>query len=139
MESLLAKARGLEEEGITTYIYTGSYRVPVRTLTGDIQDDLILIDKIIGVGEIALSDHRSSQPTVEDLAKIAAASRVGGILSGKAGIINIHVGDGQRKLDYLEEIISTTEIPVSQFLPTHINRNQELFKAGIEYAKKEAL
>ncbi len=136
MESLLAKARGLEEEGITTYIYTGSYRVPVRTLTGDIQDDLILIDKIIGVGEIALSDHRSSQPTVEDLAKIAAASRVGGILSGKAGIINIHVGDGQRKLDYLEEIISTTEIPVSQFLPTHINRNQELFKAGIEYAKK---
>lgn len=32
MASLLAKARGLEEEGITTYIYTGSYQIPVRTL-----------------------------------------------------------------------------------------------------------
>ena len=31
MNALLAKARGLEEEGITTYIYTGSYRLPLRT------------------------------------------------------------------------------------------------------------
>lgn len=136
MESLVAKARGLEEEGISTYIYTGSYQVPVKTLTGDIQDDLILIDKVIGVGEIALSDHRSSQPTVEDITKIAAASRVGGILSGKAGIINIHVGDGKGRLDYLEQIVENTEIPITQFLPTHINRNQELFIVGIDYAKK---
>ena len=32
MSNLLAKAKGLEEEGITTYVYTGSYQVPVRTL-----------------------------------------------------------------------------------------------------------
>lgn len=136
MENLIAKARGLEEEGVSTYIYTGSYQVPVRTLTGDIIDDLILIDKVIGVGEIALSDHRSSQPTLEDVTKIAAASRVGGILSGKAGVVNIHVGDGKRRLDYLEEIVENTEIPITQFLPTHINRNQELFVVGIDYAKK---
>ncbi len=85
MSNLIAKARGLEEEGITTYVYTGSYQVPIRTITGSIQDDIILIDKIIGVGEVALSDHRSSQPTVEDIMKIAAEARVGGILSGKGG------------------------------------------------------
>lgn len=50
MPSLIAKARALEEEGITTYVQTGSYQVPVKTLTGKIEDDIILIDKIIGQG-----------------------------------------------------------------------------------------
>ena len=34
MTNLLAKAKGLEEEGISTYVYTGSYQVPVKTLSG---------------------------------------------------------------------------------------------------------
>ena len=134
--NLIAKARGLEEEGITTYIYTGSYQVPIRTLTGSIQDDIILIDKIIGVGEVAMSDHRSSQPTVEDFAKLASEARVGGILSGKSGVVNIHVGDGERKIDFIENIVESTEIPITQFLPTHMNRNQSLFQRSISYAKK---
>lgn len=136
MGNLIAKARGLEEEGITTYVYTGSYQVPIRTLTGSIQDDIILIDKIIGVGEVAMSDHRSSQPTVEDFAKLASEARVGGILSGKAGVVNIHVGDGERKIDFIENIVESTEIPITQFLPTHMNRNQSLFQRSISYAKK---
>lgn len=136
MESLLAKARALEEEGVTCYIHTGSYQVPVKTLTSRIEDDLILIDKIIGVGEVAISDHRSSQPTFKEMVKIATAARNGGILSGKAGLIEIHVGDGVEKLSLLEEIIEKTEIPARHFHPTHINRNKELFDAGITYAKK---
>lgn len=135
MENLLAKANGLEEEGVSTYIYTGSYQIPVRTVTGSIQDDIILINKIIGVGEVALSDHRSSQPTMQDLAKVTAEARVGGILSGKAGVINIHMGDGRRMLKLIEEIVEETEIPIKQFYPTHMNRNDELFKKAIEYAK----
>lgn len=136
MESLLAKARALEEEGVTCYIHTGSYQVPVKTLTSRIEDDIIFIDKIIGVGEIAISDHRSSQPTFEELVKIATAARNGGILSGKAGLLEIHVGDGEEKLLLLEEIIDKTEIPVRHFHPTHINRNEELFAAGMDFAKK---
>jgi len=136
MTNLLAKARGLEEEGITCFVLTGSYQVPVRTVTGSIQDDIVLIDKIIGVGEIALSDHRSSQPTVEDIAKIVAEARVGGILSGKAGVVNIHMGDGDRRLDFIEEIVKKTEIPITQFIPTHVGRNMELFQTAIEYGKK---
>ena len=50
MTNLLAKAKGLEEEGISTYVYTGSYQVPVKTITGSITDDIILFDKIIGFG-----------------------------------------------------------------------------------------
>ncbi|WML43266.1 beta-aspartyl-peptidase [Neobacillus sp. PS3-40] len=136
MTNLIAKARGLEEEGITCYIQTGSYQVPLKTVTGRIEDDIILIDKIIGVGEVAIADHRSSQPTSEEIAKIAAAARVGGLLSGKAGIVNVHVGDGYDHLNVILDVVENTEIPIKQFYPTHINRNPHLFEEGIQYAKK---
>ncbi|MBT2690768.1 beta-aspartyl-peptidase [Bacillus sp. ISL-47] len=136
MASLVAKARGLEEEGITCYVQTGSYQVPVKTLTGKIEDDLILIDKIIGVGEIAIADHRSSQPTVEEIAKIASSARIGGMLSGKSGIVNVHVGDSYDHLKLIEEVVEKTDIPIKQFYPTHINRNPHLFEEGIRFAKK---
>lgn len=135
MTNLLAKAQGLEEEGITSYIYTGSYQVPVRTLTGSIMDDLILLEKAVGSGEIAIADHRSSQPTQEDFAKLVAETRVGGILSGKAGIVNIHMGDGAEGLSYLRWVLKHTQIPASNMLPTHINRSEALLQDGIEYAK----
>jgi beta-aspartyl-dipeptidase (metallo-type) len=135
MMSLLAKANGLSEEGLTTYIYTGSYQIPVKTLTGEIMKDLMAIDKIIGVGELAISDHRSSQPTYEEFSKIAAEARVGGMLSGKAGILDIHLGDGPRAIDLILKTVKETEIPISQFLPTHVNRNGPLFDKCIEFAK----
>lgn len=135
INALLAKARGLEEEGITTFIYTGSYRLPLRTLTGDIMKDIMSIDKIIGIGEIAISDHRSGQPSFEEFSKAVADARVAGMLSGKAGIVNVHLGDGPRKLELINRVVEETEIPVTQFLPTHINRSEELFEEGIKFAK----
>lgn len=135
MVALVAKARGLEEEGITTFIYSGSYHIPLTTITGDIMKELMAIDKVIGVGEIAISDHRSSQPTMDELKRLAADTRVGGMLSGKVGILNIHMGDGKRMMEMLFKVVEETEIPFSQFLPTHINRNPYLFEEGIRYAK----
>lgn len=135
MAALLAKAKGLEEEGISTFVYTGSYQVPVHTLTDSLMKDIMMLDKVIGVGEIAISDHRSSQPTFEEFIRIAADSRVGGMLSGKAGILNIHLGDSPRCIDLIERTVEETEIPKSQFLPTHINRNAMLFERCLAYAK----
>ena len=136
MASLLAKAKSLEEEGITTYCYTGSYDIPVKTLTDSIKKDIMLIDKIIGIGEIAISDTRSSQATYDELIQAIAQARVGGLLSGKAGIANIHLGDGTRGLGYLFKLADETELPITQILPTHINRNGDLFKSGEEYINK---
>ncbi|MDO5348651.1 MAG: beta-aspartyl-peptidase [Lachnospiraceae bacterium] len=136
MSNLLAKAKGLEEEGITTYVYTGSYQVPVRTLTGSIMDDIILLEKVVGTGEIAIADHRSSQPTREEFAKIVADTRVGGILSAKAGLVNIHMGDGKEGLAFLRYVLEQTQIPPSNMLPTHINRKLSLMQDGIDYAKE---
>lgn len=135
MTALISKAKGLEAEGITTFVYEGSYRLPVKTVTDSIIKDFLTIDKIIGIGEIAVSDHRSSQPTFEEFARATADARVGGMLSGKAGIVNVHLGGGTRKLELLKKVVEETEIPISQFLPTHANRTQELLDACIEFAK----
>lgn len=134
MTALLAKARGLEAEGVSTYIYTGSYEVPTNTITRNVRDDIILIDKVIGCGEIAISDHRSAQPTKKDIAKLAAESRIGGMLSGKAGLLHLHVGDGKNKLSMLFDIVGEGEIPITQFLPTHISRNKALLDDGVRFA-----
>lgn len=134
MTALLAKAHVLENEGITTYAYTGSYQVPVHTLTDSLMKDIMMLDKVIGVGEVAVSDHRSSQPSFEEFARIAADARVAGMLSGKAGIVNVHLGDSERRLDLIRRVIHETEIPASQFLPTHVNRNEALFEECLDFA-----
>jgi beta-aspartyl-dipeptidase (metallo-type) len=135
LPGLLAKAKSLEEEGLSTFILSGSYGLPLRTLFGSLEEDLLFIDKVIGAGEVAISDHRSSQPTFEALAQLAGMARRGGMLAGKAGIINLHVGDGPRGLMLLRRLLEETELSATQFLPTHINRNARLFEEGIAYAR----
>ena len=134
MESLLAKARALEAEGITTFIFSGSYEIPLKTITGSIRSDLVLIDKVIGAGEVAISDHRSSQPTFEEIARLAADCRVGGMLGGKAGVLHLHLGDGPRRLQLLFRLTGETEIPPTQVVPTHVNRNPELLDESLRWA-----
>jgi beta-aspartyl-dipeptidase (metallo-type) len=134
LESLLAKAGSLEAEGITVYAFAGSYEIPLKTVTGSLRSDLVLIDKIIGAGEVAISDHRSSQPTFEEIARLAADCRVGGMLGGKAGVLHLHLGDGPRRLDFLFRLIAETEIPATQVIPTHVNRNPELFAESVRWA-----
>ena len=136
MCALVAKTKGLNEQGMTAFCYTGSYQIPVHTLTESITKDIMMIQEIIGTGEIAISDHRSSQPTFEEFARVAADTRLGGVLSGKAGIINVHLGDSLRCMDLIERVLDETEIPASQFLPTHVNRNEMLFRKAITYALK---
>jgi beta-aspartyl-dipeptidase (metallo-type) len=135
LEDLLAKARALSIQGLTAYIYTGSYRVPPVTLTGSVRRDLVLIPEVIGVGEMAISDHRSSQPTLEELLKIAADARVGGMLAGKRGLVHLHVGSAPQRLSLLWQAIETTPIPITQFHPTHVNRTPELLEEAARWVK----
>ncbi|MCL6452250.1 MAG: beta-aspartyl-peptidase [Alicyclobacillus sp.] len=130
---LLAKANGLDFEGVTTYIYSGAYQVPTRTITGTPRSDIVLIDKVIGVGEIAISDSRSSHPSEQDIAELASEARVGGLLAGKAGVLHLHVGDDDTRLGILFDVIRRTELPYSVFVPTHLNRNPDLLEDAIRY------
>lgn len=131
---LLAKIRGLRAEGIAAYMYTGAYRVPPPTLTGDLQRDLAWIPEVIGLGEVAISDHRSSQPSDAEIARLVAQTRVGAMLAGKRGICHFHVGDGARGLEPLRRLLRETEIPADQVIPTHVNRRHALLEEAAEFA-----
>lgn len=134
-ESLFAKAMALENEGISAYITTGSYEVPVDTFTGSIRKDIYMMEKVIGTGEVAISDRRSSQPTRAEVEHILADSYVAGLISGKRGFVHFHMGDGARGLDMLLAIMAETEIPARQFIVTHVNRKRALLDQSKEFAK----
>lgn len=136
IESVLMKAKSLRAQGVSAWMLTGAYQVPSPTLTGDIGRDLSLIDEIIGVGELAISDHRSSCPTVTELARIAAHARVGGMLGGKAGIVNLHMGDARDPFRPIHEVVSHSQLTYTQFLPTHCNRNEWIFGDAKTYGKQ---
>ncbi len=138
LSSLLAKAKGLEIEGISTYIYTGNYDVPTPTITGNVKEDAILIDKVIGTAEIAIADSRSGQPSVHELAKIVGQTRVGGMLSGKAGITHFHTGPGKAYLSILHQMLDEYELPASNLHVTHVTRSKELFDDAIKLAERGA-
>jgi beta-aspartyl-dipeptidase (metallo-type) len=135
VQGLLAKARALKIEGVTAYIYTGAYQVPTRTITENTRSDIVLIEEVIGVGEIAVSDDRSTHPSDFELARLAAEARVGGLLSGKAGVVHVHFGDAQRRMTPIFDVLKTAEIPITQFIPTHLNRNPYLLEHAIKFGK----
>ncbi|WP_111413628.1 beta-aspartyl-peptidase [Billgrantia lactosivorans] len=134
--NLLGKARELAAGGLTTYCYTGSYQLPPVTLTGSVGSDILFIPEFIGVGEVAISDHRGSQPSAFELARLASEARTAGMLAGKSGIVFIHTGDAPSHLEPLREAARDSAIPLAQFLPTHINRTAALFEDGLRFARE---
>lgn len=131
VENLFAKTKALNEEGITAYCLTGAYEYPSPTLTGSVGDDIIFVNECIGV-KLAISDHRSSNVTKEELIRLASEARIAGLVSGKPGYVHLHTGADRAKLDMLVDIIKTTPIPPKHFRPTHLGRNVE---AAVEFAK----
>ena len=133
---LLATIYGLREEGLNAYGYAGGYHVPPATLTGSVRGDLVFVEALIGIGEVAISDHRSSQPTLDELLRIASECHVAGVMTGKAGILHLHLGDGTRGLELVREALRTSELPARVFNPTHVNRRRALFAEAIELARQ---
>ncbi|MBP7095481.1 MAG: beta-aspartyl-peptidase [Spirochaetia bacterium] len=133
MEDLVARTFALRESGLSAWCLTGSYRVPPRTLTGDVMKDIMFIEPILGLGEIALSDHRSSRPTDAEVARLFSEARIGGMLSGKTGIVCVHLGDAPDGFGSLERAIASGELPRSQIWPTHCGRNPGLLEAAFSW------
>ena len=134
--SLVAQAYALREHGLGAWCHTGGYHVPATTLTGSIRDDIVFLDPVIGVGELAISDHRSSQPTFEEILRIAADAHVAGLITGKAGIVHLHLGDGRRGLELVNRALDESEIPPRVFNPTHVNRRKNLFDEAVRLASR---
>lgn len=125
--NLLSRVYGLRELGLSAYCWTGGYHYPLTTLTGSGKTDIVYLEPVIGIGEFAISDHRSSQPTFDEVVRLASEAHVAGLLTGKAGIIHFHLGNGERKVDLIKRALAETELPPRVFHPTHVNRNKPLF------------
>ncbi|MDP9309481.1 MAG: amidohydrolase family protein [Chloroflexota bacterium] len=138
LPALLAKAQQLEADGVSAYIYTGGFWVPPQTLTGSIMDDLVIIDKVVGAGELAIADTRSPEPTRDTLAQIVSQAVVGSSIAGKAGVIHFHVGSGDRRLALLNALLDEHDIPPRHLYPTHITRSEALMDEAIALAKRGA-
>lgn len=132
---LVAHVNALRDEGLSAWGYAGGYHLPPATLTGSVRTDLVFIDCLVGVGELAISDHRSSQPTLDELLRIASEAHVAGLMTGKAGIVHLHLGDGPRGLDLVRRALDQSELPPRVFNPTHVNRRKALFDEAIELAR----
>ena len=133
---LVTVARGLIAEGLTAYCLTGGYHLPPTTVTGSVRLDIVLIDLVLGLGELAISDHRSSQPTLDDLLQAAGEAHVGGLMANKAGIVHLHVGDGARGLELVRRALGCSELPAAVFNPTHVNRRKALFEEALALAER---
>ncbi|MFH1008450.1 MAG: amidohydrolase family protein, partial [Candidatus Latescibacterota bacterium] len=140
LEALLGVAKGLEEEGMTTYIYCGATCThPIVTFTGQISRDMVLIDKVIGVGEVSLSEMgpslESMGPGYEYIARLAAEVFQAGRMTGKAGVVCLQVPAVKRGLDPLFDILETTGLPPAVFIPAHANSRQWYFDQVMRFAK----
>lgn len=136
MAGLLGRAKALKEEGLTAYIWSGGYNVPPTTIMKSIRDDVLFIDEVIGAGEVAISDERSTDPTTHELARLTNDAYVGGMLSRKAGVTHFHVGDGKGGLRMLRQLIEEFEAPPETLYPTHIERNEKLMDEAIELTRR---
>jgi beta-aspartyl-dipeptidase (metallo-type) len=131
MTGLLAKARAFGEEGVSAYLYSGGYNVPPVTLTGSVRSDMLLIPEVLGGGEVAISDRRSTCPSEAELARLASDAYVGGILTQKAGVLHVHVGDGRRGLAPLRALLADFDVAPQTLYPTHVERSERLMREAI--------
>ena len=134
MAELLAETRALRAGGLNAWCYTGGYHLPGCTLTGSFRGDIVHLDSVVGIGELAISDFRSSQPTLDELLRVASEAQVGGMIAGKAGVLHLHLGDGERGLELVRQAIGQSELPPRVFHPTHVNRQPKLFEEALELA-----
>jgi beta-aspartyl-dipeptidase (metallo-type) len=135
MPGLLARAKALEEEGLTAFIWSGGYNIPPTTITGSLRNDLIFIDEVIGAGEIAISDNRATEPTVDELARLVSEAYVGGMLSRKSGVTHFHVGDHPRRLGPLRALVESHAVEPEWLYPTHIDRSRELMREAAAFTR----
>lgn len=121
IENLVAKTKALNEDGITAYCLTGAYEYPSPTLSGSVKKDVTFISECIGV-KIAISDHRNSCITTQELARLAADVRQASLFSGKVGVVHMHLGNGKAGLSQVMAIVENTDVPIKHFRPTHCGK-----------------
>lgn len=131
-DGLLAKARGLTEDGLTAFIYVGGFHRPMRTVTGSLWRDAYIVPEVIGV-KVAVGESRAPSISNDELVDMARELLWVGRATGRGGVLHIHLGldpEGKRQL---LEIASRVPDP-SRVVITHANYSADTLSAAIELA-----
>ena len=137
MPGLLAKAKALKEEGMSAFLWTGGYDVPPTNIIGTPRNDIMFIEEVIGSGEIAISDERSTDHVPHELARLVIDTHNGGMLAKKAGVTHFHVGSSEERLKPLRNLLDEFKVIEPEWLyPTHITRSEELMREAIDLTKR---
>ncbi|HEV7993126.1 MAG TPA: amidohydrolase family protein [Gemmatimonadaceae bacterium] len=136
MSALVGKAKALREEGVDCFLWTGGYRVPPVSLTPSVRDDILFIEEVIGVGEVAIADERSTDPDAHELAKVVHEAYVGGMLARKCGLTHFHVGEERQRLAPLRELIERYSVEPGWLYATHVERNEPLMREALALARE---
>jgi beta-aspartyl-dipeptidase (metallo-type) len=140
LPGLLAKVKALREEGLSAYMWTGGYNIPPTTITATVRDDILFVDEVIGCGEVAIADERSTEPSPDELARVVHDAYVGGMLARKAGVTHFHVGSGERRLQCLRDLLDQgrSRVDPGWLYPTHVGRNEALLDEAVDLARRGA-
>lgn len=148
MEQLIAKTRSLVQlqasgaggGGLTGLVWLGGYSFPIEnTITGSVRRDVTLLPEVVGVGELAVSDHRGSYPTADELLRLVSEVRVAGLLSGKCGVTYFHLGEDESGLQPLCSVVERNPVLRKHMVPTHLERTPQLIEEGMEWMRAGGL
>src|SRR3954470_22062831 len=138
MPGLVGRAKALREDGLTCFVWTGGYDVPPAALTGSVRNDVMFVEEVIGAGEVAIADERSTEPDAHELAKLVSDAFIGGHLAGKCGLTHFHVGPGRKRLALLRRLLDEFEVKPEWLYPTHVERSEALTDEAINLARRGA-
>jgi beta-aspartyl-dipeptidase (metallo-type) len=135
LHGLLVKAHELQRLGLSTYIYTGSFRIPPPYLTTSVRADIVLIERVLGV-KVALAEDTYPNLSLPDFAKVAGEVRLAAGMTGKTAVIHAHIGRNPRRLQPIFDLLQQVNIPLTQIVPTHVNqREPNTLEHAIQFAR----
>ncbi|MEB5969040.1 amidohydrolase family protein [Enterococcus gallinarum] len=102
MVALISKAKGLEAEGISTYVYDGSYRLPLDPVTDSLIKDFLTIDKMGGTIDFTASEDPDFWEREDDEVRFSKGLKR--LLDEGIGLDQFTMtSDGQGSLPYFDE------------------------------------
>ena len=89
--------------------------------------------------KLALSDHRAPNVTTAELIRLGSDARTAGMLSGKCGIVVLHMGDAPSGLAPVREALAQTAIPAKFFIRPMSTEDRNSWRRDLHLPARAAL
>lgn len=136
LPTLLVKVKALNLSGLNAFMYAGSVLFPPVTLTGSVEKDISYIAEIIGV-KTGLGEPVYPRPDLLALENLLTESRRAAALSGKCGVVHVHLSATAAEwIGVIESILQQRGLSRQQVVFTHVNHSPALLERAFAYARR---